>query len=94
MQHTKYEMLPYNLHIINTKKFKTITVRINFKTKAIKEEMTKRAFLSDILLRSNSLYKSERELAIRCEDLYDLNYSSNCVVSGNYSILSFNASFF
>ena len=93
MQYTKYEMLPYNLHIINTKKFKTITVRINFKTKATKEEMTKRAFLSDILLRSNSLYKSERELAIRCEDLYDLNYSSNCVVSGNYSILSFNASF-
>lgn len=93
MQYTKYELLPYNLHIINTKKFKTVNIRINFKTKAIKEDLTKRNLLSDLLLRSSKNYPSEKEMAIACEDLYDLNYSSNCTISGNYSILSFNATF-
>lgn len=93
MQYTKYELLPYNLHIINTKKFKTITIRINFKTKAVKEDLTKRNLLSDLLLRSTKDYKTEREMAIKCEDLYGLNYSSNCSISGNYSLLSFTTSF-
>ena len=93
MQYTKYELLPYNLHVINTKKFKTITIRINFKTKAIKEDLTKRHFLSDLLLRSTKNFRTEREMAIKCEDLYGLNYSSYCTISGNYSILSFNTSF-
>lgn len=93
MQYTKYELLPYNLHIINTKKFKTVNIRINFKTKAKKEDLTKRNLLSDILLRSTKNYPSEKEMAIACEDLYDLNYSSNCTISGNYSILSFDTTF-
>lgn len=93
MQYTKYELLPYNLHIINTQKFKTVNIRINFKTKAIKEDLTKRNLLSDILLRSSKNYPSEKEMAIACEELYDLNYSSNCTISGNYSILSFNTTF-
>lgn len=93
MKYTKYELLPYNLHIINTQKFKTINIRINFKTKAIKEDLTKRNLLSDLLLRSSKNYPSEKEMAIACEDLYDLNYSSNCTISGNYSILSFNTTF-
>lgn len=93
MQYTKYELLPYNLHIINTKKFKTVNIRINFKTKAVKEDLTKRNFLSDLLLRSTSNYHSEKEMAIKCEVLYDLNYSSSCNISGNYSILSFDTTF-
>ena len=93
MQYTKYELLPYNLHIINTKKFKTITIRINFKTKAMKEDLTKRNLLSDLLLRSTKNYPNEREMAIKCEDLYGLNYSSHCSISGNYSLLSFITSF-
>ena len=38
----------YNLHIINTDKFKTINLMINFKRKIKKEEITIRNLLNDI----------------------------------------------
>ena len=45
MKYRKIEVGPYNLHIIKTDKFKTVTIRINFKRPLIKEEITKEIYL-------------------------------------------------
>ena len=39
MKYRKIENQTYNLHIIKTKKFKTVTVQVNFKSKLNKEEI-------------------------------------------------------
>ena len=44
----------YNLHIINTDKFKTISIKINFKKKLVKEDITYRNLLGKILLSSTA----------------------------------------
>jgi predicted Zn-dependent peptidase len=81
------------MHFIKTDKFKTITVRFNFKRLLEKKEITMRNLLRLNLFSSNLNYKTERELRIRTEELYGLKYSASNISSGNYSILSFEVSF-
>lgn len=83
----------YNLHIINTDKFKTINLMINFKRKIKKEEITIRNLLNDILINTSMNYKTSRDIEIETEELYDLSISSNPHKSGNYHIISFKESF-
>ena len=33
MKYKKIDVGPYNIHLINTNKFKTVTIKINFKRK-------------------------------------------------------------
>ena len=73
MKYKKIEMGSYNLHLINTDKFKTVNVRINFKRKVKKSELTKRSLLSTVLLESSMDYKSSRLLEIKTEELYGLS---------------------
>jgi len=83
----------YNLHFIKTKKFKTITIDVDFYRKINKKEITKRNLLKMILLDSNNDYKSERELIIESENLYDIKISSSISRFGNFSNLSFQTKF-
>lgn len=79
----------YNLHFIKTDIFKTITMKVIFHTPIIKEDITKRNILSDILLQSTKEYKTRRDLTIKSEDLYAADiYTSNQRV-GNYIMTSF-----
>ena len=50
MEYTSYNMNAYNLHLINTKKFKTITVDISFRRKIDKEEIKLEIYLRKFLL--------------------------------------------
>lgn len=93
MKYTKYELGSYILHTIQTKKFKTITIKINFKREAKKEEITMRNVLADILVRSTEKYHTERLMNILVEDLYGINYSGYTTTSGFYNILSFDFTF-
>ena len=93
MKYTKYEIGPYNIHIIKTDKFKTVNIRTIFKRKTVKDEITKRNMLSDILLRSSKKYPTERSIAIECEELYDLYINSNITLSGLYNLLIFDIAF-
>ena len=70
MKYTKKDLGSYNLHMIKTDKFKTVTIKIIFQSPIIKEEITKRNILSDILLQSSNKYPSKRDLIIAAEDLY------------------------
>ncbi len=93
MEYKKYDIGPYNLHIINTDKFKTVSVRVNFKRQCKKEEITKRNLLSALLLESSKKYNTRRELEIETEELYNLKLSSNNTISGNYSIMNYDVTF-
>lgn len=93
MNYTKYRNGAYNIHLINTDKFKTVSVRINFKRKTKKAEITKRNLLTRVLLESNELYKTSRLIEIETEKLSGLMLRSSSTISGNYSIMSFESSF-
>lgn len=93
MNYKKYTNKAYNLHLINIDKFKTIYIKINFKKKIKKEDITYRNLLDKILLETTNKYKTSRELEIMTEELYGLSLSSDTNLSGNYVITSFSSYF-
>lgn len=93
MKYTCYNMNAYNLHVINTDKFKTVTVDVSFRRKIKKEEITIRNLLKELMVNSSSSYPTERSLIIQTEKLYDLKLLSSSYRIGSYSILSFKTRF-
>ena len=93
MEYKKYDLLPYHLHVISTKQFKTITVKINLKRPLKKEEITIRNLLGDVLLESTEFQPSRRDMGIATENLYGLSCSIRNYRSGCYAIMSFTATF-
>lgn len=93
MEYTCYNMNAYNLHIINTDKFKTVTVDVSFRRKIKKDEITIRNLLKELMVNSSLNYPTERSLIIQTEKLYDLKLLSSSYRIGNYSILSFKTRF-
>lgn len=93
MNYETINMGAYNLHLIKTKKFKTITIDVDFYRNIKKEEITKRNLLKMVLLDSSKNYKTERELIIESENLYDIKVSSSISRIGNFSNLSFQTKF-
>ena len=93
MNDEQINMGSYNLHIIKTKKFKTITVEVNFRRKLKKEEITIRNLLKAVLLQTTKDLKTEQELIRETENLYDLKLISSNMRIGNYSNLSFKVRF-
>jgi len=93
MEYKKYDIGPYNLHVINTSKFKTVTIRVNFKRPCIKNEITKRTMLSYLLTESCKEYDTRRKMEVEVENLYNLKYTSYNMLSGNYNVLCFEEEF-
>ena len=90
MDYIKKDLGSFNLHMIKTEKFKTITVKVIFHTPIIKEEITKRNVLADVLLQSSKKYNSKRDLVIAAEELYAVDIANNNQRLGNYILTSFN----
>ena len=93
MKHSFYDMNAYNLHIINTDKFKTITVSVAFRRKIEKNEITMRNLLKELMINSSQNYPTERDLIVETENLYDLKLLSSNYRVGNYAILTFKIRF-
>lgn len=93
MEYTCYNMNAYNLHVIKTDKFKTITIDVSFRRKIKKDEITIRNLLKELIVNSSLSYPTERSLIIQTEKLYDLKLLSSSYRIGNYSILSFKTRF-
>lgn len=93
MKYQKYKRDNYNLHVIQTDRFKTVQVLVNYKNELKKEEITIRNFLDDMLLSTCEKYPTSRDLAIATEDLYNISVNGTNVRSGKYSILSFKCRF-
>ncbi len=65
-------------------RFKTVNVQIILSSEVVKEEITKRNFLSDILTYSSKKYKTKRDISIASQDLYAANIYSTSYRLGNY----------
>ena len=89
MIYTKKDCGSYNLHIINTDKFKTIAVKVIFRSPIEKDKITTRNILSDLFMQSSSKYRSKRELTIKAQDLYAAEVSINNNRLGNYITTTF-----
>lgn len=84
MQYKKIELKSYNLHMIKTKRFKTVNMQIILSDKIKKEDITKRNFLSDILTYSCKKYKTKRDISIASQNLYAASIYSTSYRLGNY----------
>ena len=93
MKYSKISKPSYNIHIIETDKFKTITIKVNFKRKIKKEDITYRNMLVNILCESTSDYPTKRLMEVATEDLYDLSFQGSNYISGNYSVMGFDITF-
>lgn len=93
MNYERVEYPNFRLHLIGTKKFKTIHVRIALKRELKKEEITIRNVISDILLESGKNYPTVRDLQIAKEENYACSLSSSSFKSGAYAVLVYSLSF-
>jgi len=80
----------YKLHLINTDKFKTVTIKVLFHTPIKKEEITKRILVTNLLLQSSKKFDSRRKLTIESENLYSADIGIGNQRLGNYITTSFN----
>ena len=78
MKYFLHDFESYRLHIIKTDKFKTISFKIIFSEPVVKEEITKKNFLADILTYSSGKYKKRKDLSIALQDLYAMEVFSSC----------------
>ena len=93
MKYKKISTYSYNLHMIKTDRFKTVTVQVNFKRKLKKEEITYRNMIVNMLCESTSNYPSKRLMTIATEDLYNLYFKGMNYISGKYNVMNFSATF-
>ena len=80
------------LHLIKTKKFRSINIKVLLKDEIRKSDITKRNFLTDYLVLSTKKYKTRKTLALKIQDLYSLYVSSINTRIGNYLVTRFNLS--
>lgn len=93
MNYEKIKTIAYNMHIINTNKFKTIKIKISFKRKITKEDITYRNMLVNLLMESTKKYPTARLIEIESENLYNVGFHSSTSSSGNYHIMNFECTF-
>jgi len=84
MKYIKKDLGSFNLHMIKVDKFKTIKMRVMFRNKIKKDEITIRNFLINILTLSSKKYETKRRLAIEAQDLYAAQVSSYNRRIGSY----------
>lgn len=84
MKYINKDMGSYNIHLIKTDKYKTITIRVMFKRKIKKEEITIRNVLASLLVQSTNKYNSKRKMTIEAHDLYSARLSVDNSRMGNY----------
>ncbi len=78
----------YDVHLIHTKKFKTIHVSLKFTTKLTRENVTKRALLPYILQQGTKNYPTAIELRQHLDELYGTVLSIDSSKKGENHILT------
>lgn len=93
MEYKKIDKKSYNMHLIKTNRFKTITVRVILRDEIKKEEVTLRNFLLDVLTYSTYNYKTRKDLVAKSQDLYAVNIYTRAYRVGAHSNINFYLSF-
>lgn len=82
-----------NLHVVPTKKYKTVRILVRFNTRLNKETITKRTLLSS-LLETNSLnYPDQVKLSGKLAELYGASFGINVNKKGNLHWLNVSMNF-
>ena len=80
------------LHLIKTKKFRSINIKILLKDEIRKNEITKRNLLTDYLVATTKKYPTRKKLNLKIQDLYSLYIGSFNNRIGNMLVTRFNMS--
>ena len=83
MEYEKIDLGSYHIHFINTDKFKTTTISVNFREKILKENITIRKFLFQMLCSTTLKYNTNRLFEIKLEDLYSASLGFSNIKFGN-----------
>lgn len=90
---TVYQMKGYTLHLIPTKKFKTMTISLRLQNQLIKEETTLRTLLTFVLAAATQKYPSTQDLASYLDENYGARLSANVASKGQSQVINIHTSF-
>lgn len=93
MEYKNYKMNNLNIYTIKTDKFKGCRIDVVFRNKVIKEEISIREVLFDLLLDSNKDYNTKRKLLIKLEELYNAGVGTSTRKLGNSFLTTVSLSF-
>ena len=71
MIYKEYKKSTYNIYTIKTDKFKTCHMEIVFRNNINKSDVTKRSFITEMLVENSNLYKTRKDMIIELENLYN-----------------------
>jgi predicted Zn-dependent peptidase len=89
MDYTQIDMTSFNLHVIKTDRFKTVTIRVCLRDEIKKDEITLRNMLSSFLTYSTDTYPTKRDLVLKAQDLYAINLYTKTYRSGRFNMFNF-----
>lgn len=78
-----------NLHLVASKKFKTLNFVVKYKAPLNRSTITKRALLPYILRQGTSKYPNRPDLQQKLDDLYGAGFSIDGTKKGNFHIITF-----
>lgn len=93
MKYYDYDLLPFELHVIQTDKFKTVEININFNRRVKKEEITKRVLLSGVLSSTTKNLPTERLMSMKRQELYSASIGCVNILNINELVLQFSCDF-
>ena len=93
MEYFDYDMGGFNLHVIKTNRFKTISYNINIRFEDGKDTERYMGMLSRLLIQTSSHFDSLRDINVFCASIYDPSYNIRILSSGSQDILTLSASF-
>lgn len=74
---------------IKTEKFKTILIKVSFKAELVRETVTARILLANVLRNSSKHFKSKKVLSAHLEELYGASLSVSAKKQGKLHTISF-----
>lgn len=93
MEYKVYKYNDYNIHTLNTDKFKSIIVALTLVNEFNKEALTKNALLRKLLTRSNKNLKNETEVTKKIYDLYNSGFAISNEMYNNAILTIFDIEF-
>lgn len=87
MKYYDYDMGNYDLHIIKTKKFRTVMFDLRIRYADKKEYARYGSLLSKLLVKTSNKYTTLKDVNISCTSIYDPTYDICLLESGSQDIL-------
>lgn len=93
MEYKVYKYDDYNIHVLNTNKFKSIIVSLTLVNELSREALAKSALLRKLLTTSSEKYKNETEVTKKVYDLYNSSVGISNEIYNNSILTIFETEF-